>query len=343
MIDLIKIQEYVAQGYILCNKHPTEDLYIYNYTRKTQYENFWNEETLTCRGLILDGSGNIVAQPFRKFFNLEDVEPSVLHLPNKFKVFEKLDGVYGILYWIGDVPYIASRGSFVSLFAQHATEVLHSKYSHLFSKLNRDVTYGFEIISPQSRIVIDYKGLDDLILIGGRNIKTGADVGVPNIGFPVTQEYPQFAGQDLYLFKKNLIQVPNREGYVLLFENGLRIKIKFDEYKRIQKIQNHVSTYVVWELLYKNENFEEFLDNVPDEFDKWLRKTIKDLWDSYYKFEADCKSVYKIVGDRKTTAAYFLTQEYPEILFAMYDNKNYSKMIWKHLKPKYEKGYLNEL
>ena len=33
-----KLEKYVADGLVEVNKHPTEDLYIYNYSRKTQYE-----------------------------------------------------------------------------------------------------------------------------------------------------------------------------------------------------------------------------------------------------------------------------------------------------------------
>lgn len=37
---------------------------MYNYTAKAQYDKLWNEVTLQCRGLILDGDGNVVARPF---------------------------------------------------------------------------------------------------------------------------------------------------------------------------------------------------------------------------------------------------------------------------------------
>ena len=70
-----RLQPFVERRLIAVQKHPTEDLWIYNYTKKAQYEGAWTEETLTARGLILDAAGNVVAHPFRKFFNLEELGP----------------------------------------------------------------------------------------------------------------------------------------------------------------------------------------------------------------------------------------------------------------------------
>ena len=59
----IKIpQEEIDKKYIRVNKHPDLDLYIYNYTQSAQFERHWNEWTMMCRGLVLDGEGNIETQ-----------------------------------------------------------------------------------------------------------------------------------------------------------------------------------------------------------------------------------------------------------------------------------------
>ena len=59
----------IEDGYVNKIKHPTDDLYIYNYTAKAQYENKWLEypEIRLCRGLILNSDNFIVARPFEKF------------------------------------------------------------------------------------------------------------------------------------------------------------------------------------------------------------------------------------------------------------------------------------
>lgn len=130
----------ILGGYIVVRKHPTAELYIYNYTAKTQYERVWNETTMTCRGLIADADGYIVSRPFQKFFNWDELE----RLPDEpFEVYEKLDGSLGILYWLDDKPYIATRGSFDSEQAIEANKMLAEIDPSVF---DRNCTYLFEII-----------------------------------------------------------------------------------------------------------------------------------------------------------------------------------------------------
>jgi len=153
---IVKKQElipYIEKGLISERKHPNADLWIYNYTPVVQYDRLWDAITKSCRGLIMDGAGNVIARPFSKFFNLQEHQPS--EIPNEpFDVYEKMDGSLGIIYWIGNTPYIATRGSFESEQSIHATNVLHTRYAHLFNKLNRKYTYLVEILYPENRIVI---------------------------------------------------------------------------------------------------------------------------------------------------------------------------------------------
>ena len=67
--DLNILNKYIDEGLIIKNVHPTLPLAIYNYSRECQYEKKWDENTLTCRGLILDFDGNVIAKSFEKFFN----------------------------------------------------------------------------------------------------------------------------------------------------------------------------------------------------------------------------------------------------------------------------------
>src|SRR5690242_9333607 len=71
-VNLDELTARVEQRLISVQQHPTEGLYIYNYTPLVQFSRAWDEYTLMCRGLILDDGGTVVARPFRKFFNLEE-------------------------------------------------------------------------------------------------------------------------------------------------------------------------------------------------------------------------------------------------------------------------------
>ncbi len=136
------LKEMIEKKYVSVQKHPTEDLYIYNYTKLAQYEWVWNEITTKCRGLILDGKGNIVCNPFEKFFNLEELDNKKQDIPNEpFEVYDKVDGSLGILYWSDDVPAISTRGSFVSEQAFEGTKILLEKYQDAIKMLDSTKTY----------------------------------------------------------------------------------------------------------------------------------------------------------------------------------------------------------
>ena len=69
-IDWGKLKsDYIDKKLINANKHPKYDIWILNYTPEVQCGNLWDEYTIDCRGLVIDGDGNILARPFEKFLN----------------------------------------------------------------------------------------------------------------------------------------------------------------------------------------------------------------------------------------------------------------------------------
>jgi RNA ligase len=284
-IDFKRIREEIEQGFIREQKHASEDLFIYNYTVKAQFNEHWTTETKMCRGLILDGRQNIVARPFEKFFGYEQLNGEVSLEP--FEVYDKLDGSLGILYWIGDTPHIATRGSFDGEQAHKATEILRRKYSRV--SFERDRTYLFEIIYPDNRIVLDYGGTEDLFLLAVIDTATGKDMPLENIGIPLVERFDGL--HDLDLLQSN--QTENKEGYVLKFESGTRVKVKFEEYKRLHKLLTGVNERHIWDELRAGHNLDEIIGRVPDEYYQWVRNVEDKMRAEYAAIEAQCRADFK--------------------------------------------------
>ena len=136
------------EGYVNVQKHPVFDYHIYNYAQKTQFEKKWNPATLQARGLILNGRGEVVARPFKKFFNFQEHQNNQIPWHEKFCVLEKVDGSLGITY-IGEdgEVYMATRGSFTSEQAIFASNWIQSKQDLCdIVKKNSDKTFLFEIV-----------------------------------------------------------------------------------------------------------------------------------------------------------------------------------------------------
>lgn len=355
---MIKInRELIEQGYISERKHPSQAYFIYNYTAKTQYDRVWTKDTLNCRGLILDGHGNIIARPFEKFFNLEEYEYNshlgMLPPFKRFDVYEKLDGSLGILYHLPNgEPRIATRGSFESEQAKVATEILKEKYSHIHFK--RGLTFLFEIIYPQNRIVIDYGNKRDLVLLAVRNTETGEDWShealedfCQQTRLPLVQRY----GMRCILSQVKNIQQENREGYVIQFNTGLRVKVKFAEYVRLHKILTGVSTKTIWELLRNNQPIDQIIEKVPDEFYSWFMDQVDELKRKHYLIEVVSKTLISILptlteakecGILSETAKKIQKHKYHSVVFAMWRGKPYKDIIWKMIRPEYKKPFKTE-
>ena len=340
--DLKVIADYVSKGLVVGQSHATLPLAIFNYSRTCQYDRLWDDVTLNCRGLILDTEGNIIARPFPKFFNYE--EHSAEEIPNElFEVYEKMDGSLGICFYYNGEWHMATRGSFTSEQAIRGKEML-DKYDT--SKLNTHYTYLFEIIYKENRIVVDYD-FEDLVLLAVIDTETGAEPGLNSVNthdFRVVMRYNTF-GEGLDELKKEISN--DREGYVIRFRNGMRMKIKGDEYVRLHRILTNFSTTDIWELLRTKGNMDEFLDRVPDEFDNWVKKTMLELIVQYETIEYNAKISFETLKSRcETKKEFALTavhDMHSSILFSMWDGKSYEDTIWKMIKPKWSKPFKKDI
>ncbi len=258
--------------------------------------------------------------------------------------------------------HMATRGSFISEQAVKGKELL-GKYN--FEKLHTDYTYLFEIIYKENRIVCDYD-FEDVVLLGIINTKTGSEVNlysdtedvriqniVKNIGFNIVMRYNTF-GEGFDVLKKEISN--SKEGYVIRFRNGMRMKIKGDEYVRLHKILTNFSTTDIWELLMTKGNMDEFLERVPDEFDKWVKSTISELKYAFFQISERAGKLhdgfrYGKYGDvypeptKKEFAEFVMKQQdiLRPVMFSMWDKKPYDDIIWKLIRPKWSKPFKKDL
>jgi RNA ligase len=334
--------------------HPTLPLTIWNYSEKVQYDNLWDDITLQTRGLVTDDKGNIVARPFKKFFN--DSEKKHTPTPD-FDVYDKLDGSLVILFHYEGEWVLATRGSFTSDQAVKGFEMLQ-KYE--YQKLHKDYTYLFEIIYDDNRIVVKYP-YEDLVLLGMINTETGYEVDLygegndvrlknlmSNLGFKIVRKYD---GINDYSILKGMIK-DDEEGFVVKFSNGDRMKVKGEEYMKLHKLITSVSTTAIWEMLSEGRDVLELLKEVPDEFYNKIKMYVRDLKYTYFSLSEYAGKThdgfrYGKFGDKdpeptkKEFAEFLSMNNYNPIIkalcFAMWDKKDYDKIIWKHIKPEFKK------
>ena len=334
-ISLEILNQYQSQGLLYQQVHPTLPLSIWNYSEKVQYDSLWDDITLSCRGLVTDDKGNVVARPFRKFFNIEEGK----HTPTEqFQVFEKMDGSLGILFFYGDEWVFASRGSFTSDQALKFKEIFTKKYKT--SYLYTPNTYLFEIIYPENRIVVDYGNIEDVVMLGEINTESGDELDLNHYTNSIFNVVKEYNGIKDYSSLKSLVD-NNAEGFVVRFSNGDRMKIKGEEYLRLHRIMTNLSTTSVWEILSTNGKIDEFIKDVPDEFFKKIQDFAFDLSLRYYNLMKEYTECFEIIKnkteDRKSFAEESKKYPHPSLLFGLLDGKDISPMIWKMIKPEFKK------
>jgi RNA ligase len=341
--DLNILTEYIEKGLVVKNDHPTLPLSIYNYSRKTQYEKLWDNITKSCRGLILDNNGNVIAKTFDKFFNLEEHSPE--EIPNEdFEVYEKLDGSLGILFWYQGKWILASKGSFTSTQSVKGKQILDEKYN--IEPIPKGYTTLVEIIYPENRIVCNYGEDEVLVVLSMINSSNGKELDYDSLlkineetGLPVVKKYD---GLKDYKTLKSTIS-KDREGYVIKFRSGLRVKIKGEDYVYLHRLLTEFSTIDIWEYLKDKKDLNFLLEKVPDEFDAWVRNTVRDLVVRHDNILKDYTEIFNNLAsknlDRKDFAENAKRYTHSSLLFSMLNGKDVSPYIWKIIKPEFSKPF----
>lgn len=374
----------IDAGHVTRKTHSTLPLSIYTYTRAAQYQHAWTSVTLRCRGLIADDkTGDIVAWPFLKFFNVGEHAYGHDYAPplpegEPFEVFDKVDGSLGIVFHYDGRWRAASKGSFTSEQAQWAQAWLDD---HDTSLLMTGVTYLAEIVYPENRIVVDYGGRRDLVLLGAFN-SAGKEVRLSWVADDwepvgnVVQSWDAMPLAEL-LKRTEANQTPQggqttgtrTEGYVIRYASGLRAKAKLAEYVRLHKVLTGITERDIWRYA-GIEHFADqppklvakalgcpvaeveslaaggrgplaaLLEQVPDEFDAWVRGVAERLAveaDGLVdRASAEFGAIAHLADDRGEFARAAQRIDHPGVRAAMFlilDGKPAALHLWRSVKP----------
>lgn len=342
-----ELDEMESQGYVRANEHPDfYEMWILNYTEKAAYEGMWNNVTLNCRGLIVDAFGNILARPFPKFFNYGQPGCPVVDLDESALVSDKMDGSLGILYRGRDgLYYIATRGSFTSDQAIHATEILRTKYADF--KPLKGLTYLFEIVYPENRIVCDYADMDDLVFLGA--VRTENELGWTYSSDKAGMfgwNGPKAEVFEYKTMREALSATPRKgaEGFVVhLLESDMRVKIKQEDYIALHRIVTGLNARSVWQAM-MDDKLDELIEQVPDEFHGFVKGVAKDIQEKLSECLEACYLTYRDITEdmlpenatKKDFALIAKNYSYAWALFNLWEFKTIEKEWLARLKPQHD-------
>lgn len=253
-----------AAGHVASRECPAgRRLYIY--TNRCVYENGWDDFSLLARGLIVHpASRQVIATPFPKFFNVGERGAAIPDLP--FEVFEKVDGSLGILHHFDGAWRASTKGAFDSdqakwIEARIAAEDL--------SALDTGTTYLVEAVYPENRIVVHYDRAELVMLAAyradGSELPSDELSDVAGaVGWRAARRHAFGSFADLSDHAKGL--PASEEGFVIRYSNGLRLKLKGDEYRRIHSLISRCTPLAMWEAMAAGDDLEAIRRDLPEEF-----------------------------------------------------------------------------
>ena len=345
----------IWNGWVNAQTHPEfPELVILNYTDKCAHEHHWNNITLMTRGLIYNKlTGEVLARPLRKFFNYGQPGPDgyvAQFSPDmKVDVYDKLDGSLGIHYVRpAGQSAIATRGSFASDQALHATKLFRELFGDIEAPA---LTWLFEIIYPENRIVLDYGDQDMLVYLGCCYRESG------NYRPPMTEGNVELdkwyhgkyrvAEHFGWMSLAEALSLPDREnaeGIVFYTDDGTPWKVKQEDYLALHRVVTNLSRKEVWRQVMAG-TYDEWVTKLPDEFMQWADGVEEELSgaanDVVRAVSATLTSILMRVGQpgstpdwRKNFAMEAKQTAYAPYLFAALDGRDIWRMAFEKNEPK---------
>lgn len=219
-----------------------------------------------CRGLVFDGySGELISRPFHKFFNVNEKEETQEHLLEYVKephyILEKLDGsmvrpvkLASGIRWMTKMGITDTSMQAEVLVAKNPQYTKFAEYC-----IENGMTPIFEYVGPDNRIVLDYTK-EDLILLAIRYNYYGTYIShhilpmwTRGFDIPIVHET-----------KHPTKDEEGREGIVITYLNGHRVKLKTEWYVRLHKTKDLLSSerHLVRHIL--EDTLDDLIPLLPD-------------------------------------------------------------------------------
>ena len=263
---------------------------------------FSNPIVREARGIIFrEDNWKCVRRAFDKFFNYG--EPNAAEIDwNTAKVQTKIDGTL-VSAWFNDKKWHYSTNGTIDAYKALTGDIKLPTFGDVLEEAFRNngiskeifeqsasklVCYTFELVSPQTRVVIPYEK-PDLYFIGYRTMRTECEMNpkesLVSEFFKTPKEYDFHSAQDVVDSAKELPW--DEEGYVVVDSNFNRVKIKSPAWlvAHYARSNNSISKESLIQVILDGEQ-EEFLvyaDDYREELEsveQEMKDFVKDLNDA---------------------------------------------------------------
>lgn len=329
----------------------------------------WNKDNLIFRSSIWNNEGELISGGFPKFFNWgesSEVSPPPENIDETVLV-EKIDGSCLIVSYYKGNPIIRTRGTFdaTKLENGHEIDYLMQKYPNAFNNImlqDETLSFIYEWVSPNNKIVLDYGDKPDIKLIGivdHSNYSLYKQDKLDRVAYMLNLKRPNYYNSIEEMYKESEKEL--KEGVCVYVENDFHVesihKIKTEEYLRRHRLKSHLENDKQFlEYILNMSNDVEYIQNLTEEslynhiknnidyevaeslktkimiFVKYILKDVDDTLNDIYEFvyRNDLRNI-----ERKTAAEIIFNhsyiRNYSTICFHLLNNEKISKKLFDKL------------
>jgi len=351
-IDTVRFEDWLSRldnkeyNNIFCHLKVKQhnNFILIRYSMDEMHESMWtNPESIyrECRSIVIDVvNEQLVIAPFRKFFNLNEVEENKLeNVLNEIKnaksieITDKLDGsMQNVRYYNGEI-YISGSMA-IDRNSSWRLEDGYSKLTEYHKKMiidNPNFTFIFEYISIKDAHVVNYlPEQEDMYLIGMRNVLTGRQLSY--------NEVQQYAS----MYKVPMTKIENRsfeeimqdvkrlkssekEGWVLNID-GHMIKIKCDDYVNLHRALSKFSSVNAIIKSIADGMYDDLISKVPYNYKQRINCVARLIYD------------YMKNMNQKIEAYYSIAPKEDKKVYMIWVTENCPKEVQGYLRQKYLNG-----
>lgn len=351
-IDTVRFEDWLSRldnkeyNNIFCHLKVKQhnNFILIRYSMDEMHESMWtNPESIyrECRSIVIDVvNEQLVIAPFRKFFNLNEVEENKLeNVLNEIKnaksieITDKLDGsMQNARYYNGEI-YISGSMA-IDRNSSWRLEDGYSKLTEYHKKMiidNPNFTFIFEYISIKDAHVVNYlPEQEGMYLIGMRNVLTGRQLSY--------NEVQQYAS----MYKVPMTKIENRsfeeimqdvkrlkssekEGWVLNID-GHMIKIKCDDYVNLHRALSKFSSVNAIIKSIADGMYDDLISKVPYNYKQRINCVARLIYD------------YMKNMNQKIEAYYSIAPKEDKKVYMIWVTENCPKEVQGYLRQKYLNG-----
>lgn len=299
-IQQLNKQEYNDFVQVLqINQH--NEFILIRYGLEEMQKGMWTDKNSIyreCRSVVMDIKNEaLVLTPFRKFFNLNEVEENKLDniqiemdKAKSIEITNKLDGSMQSARWYNDKIFMAGSMS-LSPKESWRLEDGYSKLTDNYKKMikeNPQYTFIFEYISlKDSHVVLYKKEQEGLYLLKMRNVYTGEQLSYNEI-LEFANKYDILMTEIENINFKEILKLSKtlrsdeKEGWVLDID-GHMIKLKCDDYIQLHRLLDKISSINVIIKNIADNKYDDMISKVPDSYKPRVQK----IADYIFKYKTE--------------------------------------------------------